>query len=199
MKFLDKQHTESGDNTSTWSVLLFLVPHITPGFQCMDCLQRLFMLFLWPAGWPNHSRNIWCGTRNTLLSGFYICHAIVSLDVGFIVCLTLVSSSHANYPSPHSSKASFECPKCFQEQYPHHFQLQDSRFWWFGRHLILDFVLHGGPLQIKLLPQQIFPTIQMQPHCHVETSTRMLWRSLQHLKCILPLTCACLECGILSV
>jgi len=61
-------------------------------------------------------------------------------------------------PSPHSNQANYWCPKCFQVHYLHPLPLDGGQFFWFRIHSILDFVLHGGPLQTKLEAQVIFPT-----------------------------------------
>ena len=66
---------------------------------------------------------------------------------------------HLDYPSHHSSWDNFRCLKCFHVHYPHHFQLDDGWFSWFSGHLILVFVLQGGPLRTKLVAKVIFPTI----------------------------------------
>jgi hypothetical protein len=54
-------------------------------------------------------------------------------------------------------------------------------------------------LQTKLVAQVIFPTIWMQPHHHAERVTRILWRSLPYLKCILWLSVVCFVREIPSV
>jgi len=93
--------------------------------------------------------------------------------------------SHLDYPSHRSSWASFQCRKRLRVHCRDHFRLDDGRFSVFGKHSILEFVLQRFTLQTKLVAMVIFPTIQMQPHHHVERLTRMLWRFLPYPKCIL--------------
>jgi len=89
--------------------------------------------------------------------------------------------SHCDYPSGHCSQANFRCQKCIQELYPYHFQLDDGQFIWLDGHLILEFLLQGGPLQRKQVAMVIFLKISMQLHHHVESLTRMLSWSLEYL------------------
>jgi len=68
-----------------------------------------------------------------------------------------------------------------------------SRFFGFGGHSIFEFILLEGPLQTLLVANVIFPTIQMQPHNHGDSVTRMLWQSVLYPKCILWLSLAHFE------
>ena len=57
----------------------------------------------------------------------------------------------------------------------------------------------GRSLHTKVVAKQIFLTIWMQPHCHVERVTRMLWQSPRCLKCIPRQSAAYFEREIPSV
>jgi len=105
---------------------------------------------------------------------------------------------HLDYLRPHCSQANLQCPKCFQECYPHHFQLEDSWLSWFGGYSIFEFILQGGPSQTKVVAKVIFLTIQMQLHHHVQWVTTMLWLSLPCPKCIPSQSSACFKCEIPS-
>jgi len=67
--------------------------------------------------------------------------------------------SRLDYHSNHSSQANCRCQKCFQMHCNYHIQLDDVRFFWFGGHLILQFILQGGPLQTILVAMVTFLTI----------------------------------------
>jgi hypothetical protein len=86
-----------------------------------------------------------------------------------------------------------------QVDYSPHFRVYDSWFSSFGWHSILPFVIHVGSLPTTLLAKPTFLTIWMQLHHHAESLTRMLWQSLQYLKCILHWSFACFEPDIPSV
>ena len=62
---------------------------------------------------------------------------------------------HLDHRSPHSGSANLQCLKCFEVSYPHHFRLDDSWFFGFGGHLIIEFGLQGGPLQRKVAAKKI--------------------------------------------
>jgi len=85
MIFSIKLHNEHRDHTLTYSVQLFLDPHISPGFHCIVCHQRLFRLLLWPSYRPNQSGNIQCGTHIPLLWHFWIITAVVQCHIRFSV------------------------------------------------------------------------------------------------------------------
>jgi len=106
---------------------------------------------------------------------------------------------YLDHPSHHSNLACYYSPKCGQVRNPHHLRLDDG--WYFGLagHLIFEFVLQRCPLQTKLVAKEIFLTIQIQLHHHVEKETRLLWRSLPYAKCIYQLPSACSDPEIPSV
>jgi len=56
-----------------------------------------------------------------------------------------------DFPSHDSSPANVRWQKCILVHRPHHFRLDGSRFFQFGGHLLLEFVLHGGTLQTNLV------------------------------------------------
>jgi len=125
------------------------------------------------------------------------CHCLTAYPIQHLPCNRL--HCHLEYPSRHSSLPKFQCLKCFQAGYPHHLQLGDGWFFWFSRHLLFEFLLQGGAVQTKLLPDMIFPTIKMQPHHHGERVTDILQWSLPYLKCILQLSLAWFDHDIPSV
>jgi len=98
-----------------------------------------------------------------------------------------------DYPNHNFSSADIQCWKCFRLGSSNQFRLEASCVFWFGRHLILEFVPQAGPLQTKLVAKVIFLTIYMQPHNQVEFLTRKLWWSLLYLKCIQQLSFAWFE------
>jgi len=105
---------------------------------------------------------------------------------------------HLDYPSHHSSLANLQCQICFQVSYHRHIRLDDGWSSGFGGYLRFEFIFLRGLLQTKLVAKDIFLTIWMHPHHHVEWVTRLLRQSLPCPKCILRQLSACFQCKIPS-
>jgi len=77
-------------NILTNTVLLFPVYFIPSSFHHIYHHQPLFCCLLWLLGWGTQSGNILYGTHIPLLWAFWIPNAIVSLYIGFNVCLSII-------------------------------------------------------------------------------------------------------------
>jgi hypothetical protein len=76
-----------------------------------------------------------------------------------------------DHPSHHVNSASICSVNCLQVYNSHHFRLDDGLYSGLARHLIFEFILQGSPLQTMLVAKEIFLTLQIQQHHHVERQT----------------------------
>jgi len=104
---------------------------------------------------PEHL--LWHTHPATLVFRDSQCHCLPLYQIERLPCNALLC--HLDYPSHHPSKANFRCLKCLQVHYPHHFRLDDGLCDLSGQNLICEFILQGGPLQLRLVAKVNFPTI----------------------------------------
>jgi len=119
------------------------------------------------------------------------CNCLAQYNIQCLLCNRL--RWYLDYPSGHSRVTNLRCPTCCHVCYTQHFRLDDDWLCRFGRRLIFQFTLQGGPLQTKLVTMMIFLPVWMQPHNHFGSVTRRLRQSLQCPICSIRRSSTCFD------